>query len=229
MASGRRTRVKRLPELASYDLDVINGVIDEAVVCHVGFVHQGEPVVIPTLHGRDGDLLYLHGSPGSRMLRTIRGGEPVSVAVTLLDGFVLARSLFHSAVNYRSVVLFGRAREVDGGEEKLHGLRVISDRVFPGRWDHARPPSGRELRATSVVAISIEEASAKVRTGGPNDEPEDYELDVWAGVVPLYLVAGSPIPDPALPPGIETPLHVAELVARHCAGFPGTGDGVRPA
>lgn len=223
MIPGRRTRVKRLPELASYDVEFINGVIDEAVVCHVGFLYQGEPVVIPTLHGRDGDLLYLHGSPGSRMLRTIRKGEPVSVAITLLDGFVLARSLFHSAVNYRSVVLFGRAREVDGAEEKLHGLRVISDRVLPGRWDHARPPSDREMRATSVGAISIEEASAKIRTGPPEDEPEDYGLDAWAGVVPLRLVAGSPVPDPALPSGIETPRHVTELVARHGGGSPEPG------
>lgn len=208
----KRTTIKRLPEKGSFDREVVYAILDEALICQVGFVHEGSPVVVPTIHGRDGDLLYLHGSPASRMLRVMRTGVEVAVSVTLLDGLVLARSLFHSSMNYRSVTIFGTARQTEG-EEKLRGLEVISERTLPGRWDHARRPSDTELRATTVLAIPIEEASAKVSSGPPEDEAEDYELDVWAGVVPLRLTAGAPEPDPQLGP-MPIPDHVQDLLER---------------
>ena len=208
-----RTIIKRLPEKGSFDRDTAYAILDEALICQVGFVHDGSPVVVPTIHGRDGDLLYLHGSPASRMLRVLRAGIEVAVSVTLLDGLVLARSLFHSSMNYRSVTIFGTARQVEG-DEKLRGLQVISERTLPGRWDHARRPSDKEMRATTVLAIPIEEASAKISTGPPEDEEEDYELDLWAGVVPLRLAAGPPQPDPLLA-DIEIPQHVRDLLDRY--------------
>lgn len=209
----KRTTIKRLPEKGSFNREVVYAILDEALICQVGFVHEGSPVVVPTIHGRDGNLLYLHGSPASRMLRVMRTGVEVAVSVTLLDGLVLARSLFHSSMNYRSVTIFGTARQTEG-EEKLRGLEVISERTLPGRWDHARRPSDTELRATTVLAIPIEEASAKVSSGPPEDESEDYELDVWAGVVPLRLTAGAPEPDPQLGP-MPIPDHVQDLLERH--------------
>ena len=204
-----RTRIKRAPHKGSFDRDTIYAILDAALICQIGFVHNGSPVVIPTIHGRDGDVLYLHGSPASRMMQALRTGAEIAVSVTLLDGLVLARSLFHSSMHYRSVTLFGNARETEG-EEKLHGLKVITDRTLPGRWDHARPPSDKELRATTVLAIPITEASAKVGSGPPNDEEEDYDLDFWAGVVPLRLVAGEPQPDPRLNDR-EIPQHVRDI------------------
>jgi nitroimidazol reductase NimA-like FMN-containing flavoprotein (pyridoxamine 5'-phosphate oxidase superfamily) len=207
-----RTAIKRLPEKGSFDRDTVYSILDEALICQVGFFHDGSPVVVPTIHGRDGDLLYLHGSPASRMLRALRTGINLAVSVTLLDGLVLARSLFHSSMNYRSVTIFGTARQVEGNE-KLRGLEVISERTLPGRWDYARRPSEEEMRATTVLAIPIEEASAKLSTGPPEDEEEDYELDLWAGVVPLRLTAGPPQPDPLLE-DIDIPQHVRDLVSR---------------
>jgi nitroimidazol reductase NimA-like FMN-containing flavoprotein (pyridoxamine 5'-phosphate oxidase superfamily) len=211
-----RTALKRLPEQGSFDRAAVYGILDEALICQVGFVHDGSPFVIPTIHGRDGDVLYLHGSPASRMFRVLRTGIEVAVSVTLLDGLVLARSLFHSSMNYRSVIIFGSARQTEG-DEKLRGLEVISERTLPGRWDHARRPSDKEMRATTVLAISIEEASAKISTGPPEDEEEDYELDLWAGVVPLRLTAGTPEPDPRLG-NVELPDHVRDLIARYRNG-----------
>jgi nitroimidazol reductase NimA-like FMN-containing flavoprotein (pyridoxamine 5'-phosphate oxidase superfamily) len=208
-----RTTIKRAPQKGSFDRDTIYGILDEALICHIGFLDEESPVVIPTIHGRDGDLLYLHGSPASRMLRTLRSGVQIAVSVTLLDGLVLARSLFNSSMNYRSVTIFGKARDTDGAE-KLHGLKVITDRTLPGRWDHARPPSAKELKATKVLAVPITEASAKISTGPPDDEEEDYRLDVWAGVVPLGLAAGPPEPDPRLT-DVAIPEHVREIVARY--------------
>ncbi len=212
-AETERTAIKRASHKGSFERDVVYEILDEALYCHVGFVHDGSPVVVPTTHGRDGDLLYLHGSPGSRMFRILRTGVELSVSVTLLDGLVLARSLYNSSMHYRSVAIFGTARQTEGSE-KLHGLEVISNHTLPGRWDHARRPSEKELRATTVLAIPIEEASAKISTGPPDDEEEDYSLDVWAGVVPLRLTAGPPIPDPA-PDAIELPDHVRALLKRH--------------
>ncbi len=208
-----RTAIKRAPEKGAFDRDTVYAILDEALICQVGFVHVGSPVVVPTIHGRDGDLLYLHGSPASRMLRALRTGINLAVSVTLLDGLVLARSLFNSSMNYRSVTIFGTARQVEG-DEKLRGLEVISERTLPGRWDHARRPSDKEMRATTVLAIPIEEASAKLSTGPPEDEEEDYELDLWAGVIPLRLTAGEPEPDPRLEE-IEVPQHVRDLFDRY--------------
>ena len=208
-----RTTLRRAPEKGSFARETVHAILDEALYCHVGFVENGSPVVLPTIHGRDGDLLYLHGSPASRLIRTLQTGIDVTVSVTLLDGMVLARSLFHSSMNYRSVTVFGTARPAEG-REKLHGLRVISEHTLPGRWEHARRPSEKELRATTVLAISIDEASAKLSTGPPEDEEEDYELDVWAGVVPLRLTAGPAEPDPRLG-NIDLPDHVRNLLKRH--------------
>jgi nitroimidazol reductase NimA-like FMN-containing flavoprotein (pyridoxamine 5'-phosphate oxidase superfamily) len=205
----KRTAIKRSPEKGSFDRETVYAILDQALICQVGFVHDGSPIVIPTIHGRDGDVLYVHGSPASRMLRALRSGIEVAVSVTLLDGLVLARSLFHSSMNYRSVAIFGTARQAEG-EEKLRGLQVISEATLPGRWDHARHPSEKELKATVVLVIPINEASAKISSGPPQDDEEDYELDVWAGVVPLRVSAGSPIPDPRLG-DMDIPEHVREL------------------
>ena len=188
-----RTRVRRIPDRGHYDRETIYAVLDEALVCHVSFVQDGQPVVIPTLHARDGDALLLHGATTSRLLHHIAAGGEVCVAVTLLDGLVLAKSVFHHSVNYRSVVLFGRGELVEGDAAKLAALKIFTEKLTPGRWDEARQPNAVELKATSVVRIAIEEASAKVRTGGPKDDPEDLALDVWAGVIPLWLARGEPV------------------------------------
>ncbi|MBV8518511.1 MAG: pyridoxamine 5'-phosphate oxidase family protein [Acidobacteria bacterium] len=190
-----RTRVKRLPKRGAYDRATIDAILDEALICHVGFVVDGAPVVIPTIHWRDGDELYFHGSAASRMLRTLRDGVEACVTVTLLDGLVLARSAFHHSMNYRSVVVFGRARLVDEREEKLRALDRLVEHVVPGRSALVRGPNESELRQTLVLALPIAEASAKIRTGGPIDDAEDYALPVWAGVVPLTLTKGTPIKD----------------------------------
>jgi len=198
-APSARTQVERLPERGHYDRETIYAILDQAFLCHVGFVVEGQPYVIPTGFGRSGDTLYIHGSPASRMLRNLASGIPVCITVTLLDGLVVARSLFHSSMNYRSVVILGTAKPVTDREEKLRALRVVSEQIFPGRWDDARQPTEQELKGTSVLAVPLAEASAKIRTGPPKDEEEDYALPVWAGVVPLRVAAGAPEPDPALP------------------------------
>jgi nitroimidazol reductase NimA-like FMN-containing flavoprotein (pyridoxamine 5'-phosphate oxidase superfamily) len=208
-----RTRIKRASHKGSFDRSTIYTILDAALICQIGFVHDGYPVVVPTIHGRDGDTLYLHGSPASRMMRTLRTGTEIAVSVTLLDGLVLARSLFHSSMHYRSVTLFGTARQTVE-DEKLHGLKVITDRTLPGRWDHARAPSDKEMKGTTVLAIPIAEASAKISSGPPNDEEDDYDLDFWAGVVPLRLVAGEPEPDPRLDDR-DVPQHVRDIAAEY--------------
>lgn len=198
-ASSSRTQVKRLPERGHYDHETIHAILDQAFLCHVGFVVDGQPYVIPTGFGRSGDTLYVHGSAASRMLLNLEGGIPFCITVTLLDGLVVARSLFHSSMNYRSVVILGTARAVTRREEKLRALHAVSEQIFPGRWNDARQPNEQELKATSVLALSLAEASAKIRTGPPKDEQEDYALHIWAGVVPLRVTAGAPEADPALP------------------------------
>jgi nitroimidazol reductase NimA-like FMN-containing flavoprotein (pyridoxamine 5'-phosphate oxidase superfamily) len=190
-----RTRVRRLPERGSHDWAVVAGILDEALVCHVGFVVDGAPVVIPTAHVRRGTTLYLHGAPSSRMLRTAGGGADVCVTATLLDGLVLARSLFHHSLNYRSAVCFGRAVEVTDLAEKSEVLRLFAEHVLPGRAAEVREPSRGELMATRVMAVRLDEASAKVRTGPPIDDREDMELPVWAGVLPVGLTVGAPLAD----------------------------------
>jgi len=204
-----RTRLRRLPERGRYDRDVVHAILDEALVCHVGFVVDGRPVVIPTIHARDGDRLYVHGSPASRMLRTVNGGIETCVTVTLVDGLVLARSALHHSLNYRSVVVFGRACEVTDPDDKLAALRVVVEHVAPGRWDCVRAPTEKEVRGTLVLALPLAEASAKVRTGPPVDDDADYALTVWAGEVPLQLQPRVPIADPRLPDWVPLPEHVA--------------------
>jgi nitroimidazol reductase NimA-like FMN-containing flavoprotein (pyridoxamine 5'-phosphate oxidase superfamily) len=189
-----RSTVKRHPERAAYDAEAVHAVLDAAPLGHLGFVVDGQPFVIPMLYGRVGEALYLHGSVASRLLRTTAGGIDVCLTVTVVDGLVLARSAFHHSMNYRSAVVFGRATRVDG-DEAVTGLKAISDQLRPGRWDEVRAPSDRELRQTSVLRLDVEEASAKVRSGGPVDEPEDLDLSVWAGVIPCELAWGTPIPD----------------------------------
>ena len=206
----KRTTVRRSPEIARYDRATVHAILDEALVCHVGFVSDGQPYVIPTIHVRVGEVLYIHGLPASRMLRTLTKGAPVCVTVTLLDGLVLARSVFNHSMNYRSVVVFGEARKVADPDEKMAALEAISEQVCPGRWKEARKPSTKEFRGTEVVCIPIEEASAKVSTGPPSDEPEDLDLPVWAGVLPLTLSPGSPVADVAVPDGMAVPEYLAD-------------------
>ncbi len=200
-----RNRVRRLPERASYDREAVYPIVDEALVCHVGFVQDGQPYVIPTLHARDADAILLHGSAGSRLLRHLGAGHPASIAFTLLDGIVLARSVFHHSVNYRSAVVFGRGTAVEDESQRLRALERITERLAPGRWAEARRPTARELAATGVVRLEIETASAKIRSGLPKDDEGDLALPVWAGVLPVALAFGAPQADPALRPGLALP------------------------
>jgi uncharacterized protein len=200
-----RTTLKRLPKRGEYDHAAVHQILDEAFICHVGFVVDGKPVVIPTSYARIGAALYIHGSAASRMLRSLEEGIDVCVTVTLIDGLVLARSAFHHSINYRSVVIFGAANLVDDPDEKIKALHAFTDQVVPGRWEEVRWPTESELRATLVLKLPLVEVSAKVRTGPPIDDEEDYELSVWAGVVPLKLTAGTPVNDDRLTTGIEAP------------------------
>ena len=200
-----RTQVKRLPKRGAYDRETVFKILDEAFVCHVGFVVDGQPYVIPTNFGRSGDTLYLHGSAASRMLRTLSEGIPVCVTVTLVDGLVLARSAFHHSVNYRSVVILGTAHLVGDPAEKMEALRLFTEHIMKGRWDDIRLPTDQEMKGTTVLALPMEEVSAKVRTGGPIDDEEDYALPMWAGVLPLPVVPAVPIPDARLNPKTEIP------------------------
>jgi uncharacterized protein len=210
-----RTRVVREPERGVYDRDAAYRILDEAFLCHVGFVADGQPFVIPTSFGRKDDRLYIHGSAASRMLRQMKEGVPVCVTVTLLDGLVLARAAFNHSMNYRSVVVLGKATLVDDSQEKLEALRLISEHIIPGRWADSRQPNERELKATSVLRLPIEEFSAKVRTGPPIDDEEDYSFPTWAGVVPLEMIAGEPINDPRLDPKIVEPAYARQYSRRH--------------
>ena len=205
-----RTQVKRLPKRGAYDRETVFKILDEAFVCHVGFVVDGQPYVIPTNFGRVGETLYLHGSAASRMLRTLSEGIPVCVTVTLVDGLVLARSAFHHSANYRSVVILGTARLVEDPTEKMKALRLFTEHIMKGRWEQIRWPTEQEMKGTTVLALPIEEVSAKVRTGDPKDDEEDYELPVWAGVLPLPVTPAAPIPDSRLKAGILVPENVAK-------------------
>src|ERR1700759_194033 len=209
--ASKRTQVQRLPDRGKYDAETIHAILDAAFVCHVGFVVDGQPFVIPTNYARDGQKLYLHGSSASRMLRTLAGGIPVCVTVTHVDGVVMARSAFHHSVNYRSVVALGTAVPVEDRDEKMRALELFTNHVAAGRWDEVRTPTDQELKGTSVLALDLSEASAKIRTGGPKDDPEDYELPIWAGVVPMRVVAGDPLPDAKLTEGIPVSASALEL------------------
>lgn len=199
-----RTRIRRLPERGVYDRETIHRILDEALVCHVGIVREDGPFVVPTIFGRIGDTLYFHGSVASGNLRQMRDGTDICVTATIVDGIVAARSLFNHSMNYRSVVAFGRTRKVTDPSERHAALRAISDHVLPGRWEDARGPNRTEDLQTAIVAMDIDEASAKVRTGGANDEGDDLELEVWAGVLPLRITPGEAIPEDDLP--ADTPL-----------------------
>lgn len=203
-----RNRVKRRPKRGSYDRSVIYKIIDEALICHVGFVQDDQPFVIPTIHARIDDNIILHGSRVSRFLKHIGSGNEVCVTITILDGIVLARSVFHHSMNYRSVVLFGKGKTIEAKEDKLKALDAVTGHIMPGRWHDARRPNRKELNATTVVAIPIEEASAKIRTGPPVDDLEDYELPIWAGVLPIRQKAASPEKDPKLSSTVAVPDYV---------------------
>lgn len=208
-----RNKVARIPERARYERDDVYEIVDASLLCHVGFVAGGEPVVLPTLHARDGDTLLLHGSSATRLIGHVASGGSVCVTITLVDGIVLARSVFNHSINYRSAVLFGHGRLVTDDDEKMAALTRFTERLLPGRWDDVRPPNRREMKATGIVAVAIESASAKVRSGPPKDEPEDLPLPVWAGVLPLHQQLGDPVVDEAGQLGIELPGYLRDYLA----------------
>lgn len=208
-APSARTRVKRIPEGAEYDRATIDAILDEALVCHMGFVQDGQPYVIPTLQARVGDELYIHGSSASRALKVLTDGAPVCVTVTLLDGLVLARSIFEHSVEYRSVVVLGNARLIDEPDEKLRALEALSEQLIPGRWADARKPNEQELKATSILALRLDEASAKISLGPPDDsDSPDADLPIWAGNIPFRTTALPPVDDPELKNDIPPPPYV---------------------
>lgn len=204
-----RTRVVREANRAVYDREAIYKILDEGFVCHVGFAAEGQPFVIPTMYARVGDAIYFHGSAASRMLRGLSAGLPVCITITLADGLVLARSVFNHSMNYRSVVALGQATLIDDPDEKLHALQALTEKLIPGRWNDARQPNERELKATSILKLPLTEVSAKVRTGVVEDDAEDYALPVWAGVIPLRLVADPPLRDDRCDPAIPTPAYAS--------------------
>ena len=217
-----RTALRRKKERGSYDRDLVNAILDEGLLCHVGFSVDGSTFVMPMAYARIGDTLYLHGATGNRMLRSIAEGAPICVTVTLLDALVLARSAFHHSMNYRSVMLFGTTTRVEDDEEKQRASVALLEHLVPGRSAHARAPSAEELRAVMMIRVPIAEGSAKVRTGGPIEEPEDREEPVWAGHIPLSIIAGTAVVDGVLPPGVPEPPYVNSYPAR------GAGDTGRP-
>lgn len=198
-----------MPSRAAYDRETIEAILDEALVAHVGFVQDGQPYVIPTLHARVGGLLYFHGSAASRTVRALSQGTAACLTVTLLDGLVLARSAVHHSVNYRSVMVLGAATPVEGPEERLRALHAFTERLVPSRWEEVRPPSAQELKAVRVLSMRLDEVSAKVRSGPPLDDAEDYSLGMWAGCIPLAMATAAPVPDPRLSPGVEPSVAVS--------------------
>ena len=208
------TTLKRLPQRGAFERDTVNAILDAAFLCHVGFVVDGQPFVIPTSYARVGEQLFIHGSAASRMLRNLSEGIPVCVTVTLVDGLVLARSAFHHSINYRSVVVFGTAQLVTDEQAKFDALKAFTEHVIPGRWPEIREPNAQELKATTVLALPLQEASAKIRSGPPKDDDEDMALPVWAGVLPLLTVTGDPIADPYLPTDTRVPAHVTNYGQR---------------
>jgi uncharacterized protein len=218
-----RTTLGRLRERGLTDRAALHDVLDAGLICHVGVVIDGTPVVLPTGYGRIGETLYLHGSSANRSLAAAEGTE-ICVTVTLLDGLVCARSVFHNSMNYRSAVIYGLARHVTAEAERLAALHAITDHLIPGRWANSRLPTGKELAATTVLALSLEEASVKARTGGPKDDDEDYALDYWAGVLPITMTVGPPQPDPRLGKDITLPAHIAELQTEPADAVPSPAD-----
>jgi len=207
-----RSKLKRLAERGHYDKDSVYGVLDAGLIAHIGIAPEGQPFVIPVMYGRKGDVIYFHGAKASRLLKYVQAGGEVCVTVTLLDGLVLARSLFEHSLNYRSVVAYGNGRLVDDPDEKMAALKIISDNMLPGRWEDARQPTEKELNATTVVAVTINEATAKIRTGGAHDFEEDLGLPVWAGVLPIHEVFTAPENNEDLAEGIEIPAYIRTLL-----------------
>ncbi len=203
-----KTKVKRLPKRAFYDFETISKILDDTFICHIGFVIDDQPFVIPTCYGRKEDKIYFHGSVGSRMLMHIKKDSGICLTVTNVDGIVLARSAFHHSINYRSVVIIGKAEEINKPDEKAETLKVITDHIISGRWDDVRKPNEKELKQTSVFSIKIDQASAKIREGGPVDEENDMNLNVWAGVLPLKIVSGNPVRDTVLKENIYLPDYI---------------------
>jgi hypothetical protein len=217
-----RTTLNRLSERGRTDRADLYAVLDAGLVCHLGVIVDGSPLVLPTGYGRHDDTLYVHGSSANRALLAADGKE-ICVTVTHLDGLVCARALFHHSMNYRSAVIFGTARLVTGDAERLAALRTITDQLVPGRWDHVRPPTRKELAATAVLELPLDEASVKVRTGPPKDDEEDYDTGIWAGVVPAELTFGDAVPDPLLRPGAEVPAHIKALAGHRAVPAPEPG------
>lgn len=213
-----KTQVKRAPKRGHYDFETVASILDEGLVCHIGFVVDGQPFVIPTAYGRVDKQAYIHGANASRLMKTLQEGIDVCFTVTLLDGLVLARSVYHHSMNYRSVVLFGKATAVTDAAEKMTALKAFTDHVMKGRWDDVRSPSPKELAATTVLSLPITEASAKIRIGPPIDAEADYALDTWAGVLPLSLVPGQPVPDPKLSSNTAIPDNISNYVRAQSAG-----------
>ena len=201
-ATSPRTRVRRMPARADYERETIDAILDEGLVAHLGFAVDGQPYVVPTLHARVGEQVCFHGSSASRTVRALAAGAQMCLTVTLLDGLVLARSAVHHSVNYRSVVVLGQARAIEQPTEKLAAIEAFTERLIPGRWEEVRPPTAKELKAIQVLSLPLTEASAKLRSGPPVDDEEDYALDTWAGVIPLRTLAGAPLDDPRLADGL---------------------------
>ncbi|HEV2472804.1 MAG TPA: pyridoxamine 5'-phosphate oxidase family protein [Chthonomonadales bacterium] len=212
-----RNRIKRSPKRARYDRETVFAILDEGLICHVGLVEKGRAIVIPTLYARMGDRILLHGSNGSRLMKHISLGNEVCITVTLVDALVLARSVFHHSANYRSVVLYGTGSAIEDEAQRLHAMEALTQHIVPGRWEDARKPNAQELAATTVVAITIESASAKIRTGPPADDEEDYDLPIWAGLLPLPPAPQAPIPDPRLIEELSPPRYVTAY-SRGAAG-----------
>ncbi len=209
---GKKIKVNRIPERGFYGPETIYKIIDEALYCHISFIQDGHPFIIPTIHARIDDYLVFHGAKASRLLKQISSGEEIAVAITILDGLVLARSVYHHSMNYRSVVIFGRGKLIENKSEKLNALEAITNHLIPGRWNDVKKPSEKELNATSIVSLKIDEASAKIRTGESQDEKEDYDLPVWAGVIPFSKKFEQPIEDPKLKSGILLPDYISKLI-----------------
>jgi len=224
LSTTERTKLARLRERGLTDRAALHDVLDAGQICHLGVVIDGAPVVLPTGYGRIGDTLYLHGSSANRSMLAAAGAE-ICVTVTLLDGLVCARSVFHNSMNYRSAVIYGTARLVTNADERMSAVQAITEHLIPGRWDNSRRPNRKEMAATAVLALSLEEASVKTRSGGPKDDDEDYALDYWAGVLPVTVTVGAAQPDPLLRASVSVPAHIAELQS-HAGGVGPDGNGL---
>jgi len=209
-----RTKVRRLADRGAYDFEVVHKILDEAPIVHVGFAAEGQPYVLPMIHGRIGTRLYLHGAAGGRNLRALAGGTPLCATATIVDGLVLARSAFHHSMNYRCVVVLGKGAAVEDDAEKNRALKAISERLIPGRWDDVRAPTKPEFKQTLVVSLDLKECSAKLRVGPPKDDEPDYALGMWAGVAPMHTTFGELVPDPRLKPGTPVPAYLKKKIGR---------------